>query len=74
MAHILVMTLDSKSQYSPMEPVRPILAHDSDTTIVTANLDNSLTVHELRRISRRKDRGIVKLYLWVVREDVEGEL
>jgi hypothetical protein len=71
---ILAKKLDSKLQHERLEPIRPILAHDSDTaTVATANLDNSLTVHELRRISQRKIGRIVRLYLWVVGQDVEDK-
>jgi hypothetical protein len=54
MAKVLATALDGKSQHERLEPIRPILAHDSDTAIATANLNNFLTVHELRRISQRK--------------------
>lgn len=75
MAKILATKMGGKSRHERLEPIRPILAHDSDTAtaIATANLNNFLAVHELKRISLRKDQGIVKMYLWVVCEDVEGE-
>ena len=74
MIAILAKKLDRKSRHERLEPIRPILAHDSSTTTVaTANLDNSLTIHELRCISQRKIGRVERLYLWVVGQDVEDK-
>lgn len=54
MAHILATKSDGKLQHGPIEPIGPVLAHGSDTTIASASLNNPLTVHELRRMSQRK--------------------
>ena len=72
MANILVKKPNGKSQHERLEPIRPIFAHDSGTTIATANLDNFLAIHELKRISQRKII-FVKQYLWVVGQDVEDK-
>jgi hypothetical protein len=58
MAKVLATKLGGKSRHERLQPIRPILAHDSDAAVAAANLNNFLAVHELRHISQGKIREL----------------